>query len=106
MLAWVTAKSAHVKLSAGLQSADDSASLLTRCTDHSDQFFIVGLSDIRAHIVSFDLLLLGLSPYRIDSFRLFGAPNIMLLELSCFLGIMGHRWNCGIFDIFRPWVRR
>ena len=41
MLAWIAAQSAHLELAAGLQSTDDSASLLPRCADHGDQFFIV-----------------------------------------------------------------
>src|SRR6266478_8868713 len=41
MLAWITAQSAHLELAAGLQSTDDSASLLPRCADHGDYFLIV-----------------------------------------------------------------
>ena len=42
MLAWITAQSAHLKLAAGLQGANNSASLLSRCADYGDQFLIVG----------------------------------------------------------------
>src|SRR5712671_1560312 len=41
MLAGITAQSAHLELSAGLQSMNDSASLLPRCADHGDYFLIV-----------------------------------------------------------------
>ena len=42
MLAWIAGQSAHLELAAGLQGTHNSASLLSRCADHGDQFSIVG----------------------------------------------------------------
>jgi hypothetical protein len=42
MLAWIAAQSADLELAAGLQGTHNSASLLSRCADHGDQFSIVG----------------------------------------------------------------
>ena len=43
MLAWIASQSAYLELAAGgLQCTQNSASLLPRCADYGDQFFIVG----------------------------------------------------------------
>jgi len=42
MLVWIASQCSHLELSAGLQGTNDSASLLSRCTDHGDLLFIVG----------------------------------------------------------------
>jgi len=41
-LAWIATQSAHLELAAGLQGTYYCASLLPRCADHGNQFFIVG----------------------------------------------------------------
>ncbi len=42
MLVWIASQCSHLELAAGLQGTHNSASLLTGCADHGDQFFIVG----------------------------------------------------------------
>jgi hypothetical protein len=42
MRAWIAAQSAHLELAAGSQGTYYFASLLPRCADHGNQFFMVG----------------------------------------------------------------
>src|SRR5258706_8485776 len=42
MLVWIAGQGAHPEFAAGLQGTYNATSLLPRCTDHGDQFLIVG----------------------------------------------------------------